>query len=293
MMSRSAHNTGVGFVLVALVVLGGFDARVAGHQEGTDQQQVWPEPAVPAPVEKALKEVSRNVARPISFPSRGELASVPIDDELVLIVDRLDHPVYLEREAATLTLLKTQCPRRQLYAMLARKPLSDEQRHRLLSVVGMQLLAIPRGALGITFRFNPPDGDQPGEVVISDVVPGLPAERVLQRGDRITHVDGVPLRARNALVWEVQSKRPGESVELVVRRPRVDDEGEPVRGDDEVPLYDTLKVDIVLAPAELLNQFDPAQRQRKTDVQRAREAEVLWAVSLFGPRPKLIEIRES
>ena len=291
MMSRSAHNTGVGFVLVAFVLLGGFGAHAAGHQEGTDQQQVRPEPAVPAPIEKELKEVSRNVARRISFPSREELASVPIDDELVSIVDRLDHPVYLEREAATLTLLKTQCPRRQLYALLARKPLSDEQRHRLLSVVGMQLLAIPRGALGI--RFNPPAADQPGEVVISDVVPGLPAERVLQRGDRITHVDGVPLRARNALVWEVQSKRPGESVELVVRRPRVDDEGEPVRGDDEVPLYDTLTVDIVLAPAELLNKFNTAQRQQKTDVERAREAEVLWAASLFGPRPKMIEVSGS
>ena len=201
---------------------------------------------------------------------------------------QLDHSCYREREAATQALQDGRDNRRQLYAVLAREELSAEQRHRLLAVVRQRLLNTPRGALGISMLFERPDASQPGASVVLDLLPGLPAERVLQLGDRITHVDGNPLNGRNDLIHRVQASRPGDEVLLVVNRVRRDGDGRPLLNEARQPQYETLEIGIVLASAELLKQFG----SRKSEVESMREEEVDWAMTLFAPRPALIKFRD-
>ena len=119
-------------------------------------------------------------------------------------------------------------------------------------------------------------------------LPDLPAERVLQRGDRITHVDGNPLNGRNDLIHRVQARRPGDEVQLVVNRVRRDGDGRPLLNEARQAQYETLEIGIVLASAELLKQFD----SRKSDVESMREEEADWAMKLFAPQPALIKFRD-
>jgi hypothetical protein len=243
----------------------------------------------PIEIRRQVEWPPRGIARPVAFPSRKELASVEVDEGVKRLVARLDDPIYVEREAATRALLDAGFDQLQLYALLAGELLSDEQRHRLLGIVWNRLLSIPRGALGINFRFDQPDRDQPGAVVVMDLVPGLPSEGLLRRGDRITHVDGAPLLRQSDLVWRVQTKRPGEEVRLAVERVRLDEDGRP-KLDEAHEQYVELTVDVVLGSADLLTEFDGGQRPRKSEVELLREAEADWAATLFGPRPRLIEI---
>ncbi len=228
------------------------------------------------------------MVEPVAFPTPQELASVDVTAQVVALVARLDHPCYREREAATQALQDGPDDQRQLYAVLAREALSVEQRHRLLAVVRQRLLNTPRGALGIRMLFEQPDANQPGGSVIMDLLPDFPAERVLQLGDRITHVDGNPLNAPNDLIHRVQARRPGDEVQLVVNRVRRDGAGRPLLNEARQPQYETLEIGIVLASAELLKQFG----SRKSEVESIREAEADWAMTLFAPRPALIEIRD-
>ena len=66
-----------------------------------------------------------------------------------------------------------------------------------------------------------------------------------------------------------------------------DGDGRPLLNEARQPQHETLEIGIVLGSAELLKQFG----SRKSEVESMREAEADWAMTLFAPRPKLIEIR--
>lgn len=281
------HNASVVLIVTVALAAGMANHCLAGQEEH-EGRGTHGDPQVGAADPDPTFAQDAGGGRAVGVPTWQELASVDVTVQVMALVARLNHPCYREREAATQALQDGRDNRRQLYAVLAREPLSAEQRHRLLALIRQRLLNAPRGALGISMLFERPDANQPSGSVIMDLLPGLPAERVLQLGDRITHVDGNPLNARNDLIHRVQARRPGDEVQLVVNRVRRDGDGRPLLNQARQPQYETLEIGIVLASTELLKQFD----SRKSEVESMREAEADWAMTLFAPRPALIKFRD-
>ena len=228
--------------------------------------------------------------------SPGQPGAAPADravETLELLVEQLDDPSYAARQEASARLLDRAFSIDQIKQRLSRRDLLPEQRHRLLAVYSQRVLSIPRGALGITMPRGPAAAGQPGEVIVTRLLPGLPAERVLKRGDRIGRIDGVPLLNSNDLIKRIQSRRPGDEVVMTVRRPRRDDEGVPVVDEALQPIYEELTVRVTLCSAELLDQFNETGQSRGPNpVQQARQNQVAEAHRDFAPRPRLIEFEE-
>ena len=211
--------------------------------------------------------------------------------ELLLV--HLDDPSYAARQEASARLLDQAFSIEQIQQGLSRRDLSPEQRHRLLAVYSERVLNIPRGALGITMTFaRPVVAGQPGEVVINSLLPGLPAERVLQRGDRIGRIDGSPLLSNTDLLRQIQSKRPGDEVVMTVRRIRRDKEGVPVVDEALQPVYEELTVMVALCSAELLDRFERGSQRGPNIVQQARQRQIADARRNFAGRPRLIEFEK-
>jgi hypothetical protein len=225
------------------------------------------------------------------IPSRQMLETVRVPAALETLVAQLDDPSYEKREHATDAILGSSFDLLELYAVLARGAISAEQRHRLISVVRRMLVDRPRGALGVRMQFEQQAADQPGEVVIRELIPGLPAIDSLRPGDRVRLIDGSPLLAQTDLIRIVQSKRPGDAVRLEVRRQRTGEDGNAILDEAGQVLYEELSFELVLGSTERLDQFDPMQRLRKTPAQLEDEQRADLIAALFGPQPRLIEIR--
>ncbi len=220
----------------------------------------------------------------------GPATAVRVDPEINGLVADLDDPSYAKREAATAGLLKCPFDRDQFLAVLARDSLSAEQQHRLVAIVCDRLINRPRGAVGISMHFDQADATQPGEVVVLDLLPNLPAERVLQIGDRITHVDGEPLRRRDDLVRRVQLRPPGERLRLSVKRPLLDGDGFPVLDESLRPRYEKLEVDVVLGSADMLRNRDG--RLEKSSVLEDLRRDALAVAKEYGQQPRQVVIRD-
>ncbi|MHC5002097.1 MAG: PDZ domain-containing protein [Planctomycetota bacterium] len=210
------------------------------------------------------------------LPTASELARVRIDPALLRLVEDLDADSYGRRQEAMQQILEDWEDPLQTLAVLERQLLTTEQRHRLLTVVRAQLLETPRGALGISMLPSQPmQRGAPIEVVVTELIPGLPAERLLQRDDRIWRVDGKELFQSDDLLQLVQKKKPGESVTLSIRRVKRDENGEAKRDQQDRRTYEEVEVEITLGSAEqLVNPATGGRPQRSPVViQRERNAE--------------------
>lgn len=221
----------------------------------------------------------------IALPTDQELAFVTVDPSLADLVAQLEDAVFGTREEAMQRLLDWTVDRRQICKMLAGKRLSLEQRHRLLLVLRDDLLhGPPRGAIGISIDRRRRRGN---EIIVGQLVEGLPAIEVIEPGDHVTHFNGQPTARWELFVAMIQARKPGDTVTITVQR-RVDQEDQ---GPEE-PKMRTLQFELVLGSTELL--IDPAtgQVQRNTTLDRARADDAARAVDRFGPRPRLIQFRE-
>lgn len=63
-------------------------------------------------------------------------------------------------------------------------------------------------------------------IFVLGVFPGMPAEKVLEAGDRITAIDGQKLKESKEMTDYVQSKKPGETVMLTYERSEEENEVE-------------------------------------------------------------------
>lgn len=220
------------------------------------------------------------------IPERSELERVQPDPALLDLVDRLGSPEYAVRAGATASLLEGEPPIDALVAVLDRAQLDDEQRHRVIQVVRERLINTPRGALGITMRWHQVDPTQPGEVEIIALLPDLPAERVLNVGDRITHIEGRPLFRQDDVIRRVQSRRPGDRVLMRVRAPRRDEAGHALLDADGETVFDERQVDLELGSAELLVDPETGRPgQPPSSVQRDRLNDAATVVRIWGPTP--------
>jgi len=223
---------------------------------------------------------SGQIPVPRMLPTDQEVADTTIDTVLRRLVARLEDPSYEAREAAMEILLTTPVDLTQLCAVLAQDDLAIEPRYRLLEVLDKQLRRLPRGALGIQMGWQMV-GQEAG-VQVTNLITGLPAEKVLELGDLITHVDGVRLKHRNDLIVLVQSKRPGDEAQLTLIRTRTNDSGE--------RMLDTLEIPLRLGSAEQLRDPDTGVINRPTAVEQARSRESQRARAEYAPRPVLAEV---
>lgn len=186
-----------------------------------------------------------------------DLGAIRIDPEFATLVEQLGSESAAARSEAQAALLSRRVPVFELLAVLQRSDLDVEQRQRLLRVVDDQVRSIPRGALGIRMETAREAGEG---VVISGFVTGMPAEDVLQIGDRIVVIEGQPTPTSVELISAVQSRLPGEVLRLEIVR----------RGDDGVERKQI--VDLVIGSVEQLGQSpdDPFARSNPVLAQRAK-----------------------
>jgi hypothetical protein len=233
--------------------------------------------------------IDRLAAEPYT---REQLQNVSVDGDILDLVRLLDADDYAVREQATTELLKQDNRRIQLYAVLALGTLSVEQRCRVLQVVREQLVNAPRGALGI--QMDPPMfiPGGPIEIRIADLIAGLPAERVLQVGDRIVALDGNPLFTHDDLQSRIQAKKPGDPINVTVKRPKVDDAGRLVRNEAGDMIAETLTFEMQLGPAELLDQRNRQQglNIRGNRIDQARRVEADAITYAYAPRPRPLTV---
>ncbi|MSR44371.1 MAG: PDZ domain-containing protein [Phycisphaerales bacterium] len=213
-----------------------------------------PGDAVPGRRDEFVSTTLHPAPEVVRLWSAEVIAQVRITAHVLNAVAELDSPEFKTREAATARLSDPSVPTEEIFAVLVRGHLSDEQCERLLTVAREKVLDLPRGALGLRMQ---PSGDprNPGvEVVL--LLPGLPAERVLKIGDRIELIDEKPVATSGDLVEIIQSKSPGESVRLSVARQLRDERGKPRLHENGGFIEDRMVFDVVLTTATDLEKFD-------------------------------------
>ncbi len=230
-----------------------------------------------------LERPPRSISDGPGLPTDQDLEFVRVDPSLADLVAKLDDPVFAIREAAMQRLLGGIVNRRQVCKVLARKDLSPEQRHRLLVCLRDDLLNAPRGAIGISVDPR----RRSDEIVIQQLVEGLPAIEVLEPGDQIIRLDGQPAGTWESFVRSIQARRPGDKVLLTVERLV-----EPEDTDGRDPAVQRLDFEIVLGSTELLRDPATGQVLRIPRMELARADDAAEAANRFGPRPRLIEFRD-
>ena len=214
--------------------------------EAIGGQQLWrgdimQSPMLPAP------EVVR-------LWSEEVLANVRISAKVLSLVADLDSHEFAQRQTASARLSDPTVTTEEVFAILVRGNLSDEQRERLLTVAREKVLALPRGALGIRMQVsgNP---EKPG-VEVQMLLPDMPAASVLKIGDRIESIDGKPVKTSNDLVDIIQSKVPGVSVKLSVARQQRDEREKPKLDGKGGFVEEHVEVQVDLTSATNLDKFE-------------------------------------
>ena len=214
--------------------------------EAIGGQQLWrgdimQSPMLPAP------EVVR-------LWSEEVLANVRISAKVLSLVADLDSHEFAQRQTASARLSDPTVTTEEVFAILVRGNLSDEQRERLLTVAREKVLALPRGALGIRMQVsgNP---EKPG-VEVQMLLPDMPAASVLKIGDRIESIDGKPVKTSNDLVDIIQSKVPGDSVKLSVARQQRDEREKPKLDGKGGFVEEHVEVQVGLTSATNLDKFE-------------------------------------
>jgi hypothetical protein len=229
--------------------------------------------------------------RPASGQIAPEFSDVTIGPALAELVRQLDDPSFTLREEAMGRLMQASADQSVLYAMLSRDDLSAEQQQRLLEAVRQKLLRRPRGALGISMPTTRTAPRQAEGIEVGSLLRGMPAEKVLEVGDVITHIDGRPVRGIEELQSLVQEKRPGDDVLLTVKRPQRDEEGRFITDEDGLTSYETLEKTVSLASADDLDQ--PTSRLvLESPVLIARRRESLEAARRFIPLVQYVGVRD-
>jgi hypothetical protein len=235
-------------------------------------------------VAPATAQVSRATRPGPQVPSSTQLASVEIDAELTGYARLLDSPEWSVRAGAAQRLFESTHDDIQLFAILEQIDLTMEQRHRLIQVVWNRLLSTPGAALGI--RMDPWAQEEVG-VVVTEVLPGMPAEAVLDPGDRITHIDGLVLINSGTLQNIIQAKRPGQTADLRIVRQRRDARGEVVRDPAGEPVVETVDAEVSLASVDDLAEYgsDPVVRANNP----VRQLIAQEVVQRYRPRHGYVE----
>lgn len=208
------------------------------------------------------------------------------------LVARLDDDDWATREAATRDLHAHEAPDEALLKVLDQEStLGEEQRQRLLAVVTRRIRERERGAIGI--RMTPIGGFGDvlrGGIEVTEVIPGLPAERVLRPGDVIVRIDEKEIARNEDLISHVQRLTPGDVISVRILRPRpvaADKPPEPdwvaASGDR---WYEPIDVEFALGSFDMLGEnqrsLNPETQRRERLVIEMRTRWDLVGTSLDG-----------
>jgi hypothetical protein len=267
---RDRHRNRGRPILAALLAAAAVVTSVRGQHEATPLRSA-PAPQVPP-----------------ALPDEDALHAVRIGPDLRRLVQRLDDDVFSVREGAMNKLSRSSIDIASICALLAENDVSAEQRCRLLVLLEQRLMGAPRGALGISLVAR---SDELGGIEVLDLVQGMPSQGALRIGDRITHVDGRPVRRGDDLIILIQAKKPGEETVLTVLREKRDEEGRVVRDPDGRKAVETLRMTLQLGSSADLRTPDPGLLLRPGPIEAAREAEMNEAMRRYAPRPVRIRLR--
>lgn len=220
--------------------------------------------------------------------SEEVISNARISAKVLSLVADLDSREFAQRQAASARLSDPTVTTEEIFAVLVRGNLSDEQRERLLTVAREKVLALPRGALGIRMQVsgNP---EKPG-VEVQMLLPNMPAEKVLKIGDRIERIDGKPVNTSNDLVDIIQSKLPGDQVKLSVARQERDEREKPKLDGKGGFLEENLEVVVDLTSATNLDKFEGQfPTQTRSMVLERRLLALREAEDKFAPATAKVE----
>jgi len=226
---------------------------------------------------------------PAVLPDRDELADVIIPDALIELAAELNDDSYPKRDAATANLRSGEYSIGHLCALLDRAALSHEARYRLLAEVRRRV-TYTRGALGVSMSVWTRRPDALPGIVVRDLLVGFPARRVLQIGDRITHIAGEAVHFNDDVLVLVQTRQPGDIVTMTVQRPRTDGKGNQLRDDAGEPLFDELELKVELGAAEALADPSTGRQPLPSGLERRQRMEAEEASRRYLPLTRRISI---
>jgi hypothetical protein len=181
--------------------------------------------------------------------NQGSSMAIPLD----LIIEQMGSENFSVREFATRALIESDIPDDAIQSRLGIETLEEEQRQRLMSAFRYRLFNAPRGALGIRMSFRGNANGRGGRVLVTDLLDDLPAREVLVLGDAIIRLDGIHPTSTSDLILHVQAKRPGDKVRLEIERLVVDEQGQQILDEANVPQIENFEVDVILGSADLLD----------------------------------------
>jgi len=232
--------------------------------------EVAGELAVPTPLEEALG---------IFRLDEAALRAIVVPEALRSIVTRLGAKEWLIRREASLELEGMKPEPEILVRLLIDPELDLEQRARLLRCLVGRIVQMPRGAVGIRMSTNL----QRNGVLVSAVIPGLPAEAFLEVGDLIVSIEDTPINNSEDLISVVQSRKPGDRLAFLVRRPKRGGQGVDELGPDGRPVTELLEFVIPLGSVAELDQTGNVASSARLDEVRKRKIRVVQEA--FGPKP--------
>ncbi len=210
--------------LACVAIVGTASAQEQGGVRNIDLEE-----QVEVVIQDAFVRPGNAAARPLRADAAGfddgfdlraiRTAKVPVD--VRPLVNLLDGGEWAIREEAARSLEAHPTRDEALLRILDQDELTEEQRQRLMNVIARRILLRERGALGI--RMNTRVGFAEGGIAgveITQLIAGLPAERVLKVGDVITRIDERDIRVNTDLITHVQRMQPGQVIDVRVLRPR-------------------------------------------------------------------------
>ena len=238
------------------------------------------------------QQVIRRMAQPRVNQGTVDLKAVrttPIPDAIVPLVADLADPSWAIREAATARLRTMTFQDEALMRILDQWSLTQEQRQRILNIIDYRITSRKRGALGI--RMTPNNVDGIVGIVVTDLIDGLPARRVLEIDDVIRRIDGVEIRSNEDLIKHVQQLPPGRRIEVEVLR-SLDEEAPDPEDPADLVLSDSgrrfqvVQVEFALGSYDKLGDdprvSNPETNRRRQQVRRIRER---WSVPVDPVTP--------
>ena len=206
------------------------------------------------------------------------------------VVARLGDDDFAQREYASAELREMSITNDVLMAVLEQGGLEEEQRNRLLRVLRWRVLYRPRGAVGIRME---PSGTAISVrgVLVTEVISGLPAERVLRVGDVILEIDGQRITTSADLIGRVQRLQPGDPIRMAVIRPVPADtpDGPGILRFEGDRVFEEVDVEFPLGSYDKLGNDPSASAAGNPETMRRRgRVEAIWA--RWGSSPRSVGI---
>lgn len=216
------------------------------------------------------------------LPTPAEIASTKIDEAVKQIVKQLDSQSFAQRELATQRLISNNIDRRQTCKLLSNNDLSLEQRHRLVNYLQYDLRTTPHAAIGVRINLRRARANE--EVIVEALIENLPAIEVLEPGDQVISLDGIPVNNFDQFRQLISSRKPGDNVAVRVKRSFRQDEID----DDQEPDIRELDFMIILGSDDYLLDSDGI-KQVNIYVQRAISKDLITVAQRYGPKVLQIE----